>query len=204
MFQQLKGFTSLLEIMAENEDQMANERPAPDPNRSASANVPDVCRVCQEPEVAENMISPCLCSGTIKYVHRECLTLHMRSSKKLYRCSTCHGRYRIRIRIIRKSMSELLRVHPKKLVFICLLVIAILILILNRIHAVRHWDLNSVNQHKLVRRFFKNGLNKPFFELVRKSVICFHAFNMCVIVVLVFMVVYGIWKIDFNTVDITD
>ena len=31
------------------------------------------CRICLEKDNIEDMISPCLCRGSCKYIHRECL-----------------------------------------------------------------------------------------------------------------------------------
>lgn len=33
-----------------------------------------ICRVCLSPEEPSNLVSPCSCKGTQKYVHRECLS----------------------------------------------------------------------------------------------------------------------------------
>ena len=32
-----------------------------------------VCRICLSEEEPESLIAPCLCAGTSKWVHRECL-----------------------------------------------------------------------------------------------------------------------------------
>ena len=31
------------------------------------------CRICLEDDIRDNMIYPCKCSGTSKYVHKTCL-----------------------------------------------------------------------------------------------------------------------------------
>jgi len=33
-----------------------------------------ICRICLSPEQPSNLVSPCNCKGTQKYVHRECLS----------------------------------------------------------------------------------------------------------------------------------
>ena len=52
------------------------------------------CRICLEEQ--GEMISPCLCNGTMKFVHRECLN-QWRNQKKLSRsyerCDQCHYTY---------------------------------------------------------------------------------------------------------------
>ena len=37
------------------------------------------CRICLVDDLKENMISPCLCIGTNKYVHHECLKTFMKN-----------------------------------------------------------------------------------------------------------------------------
>ncbi len=52
------------------------------------------CRFCLETDAIENLLSPCLCSGSSKYVHNECLmrwynTVPARGT----RCNTCLTEY---------------------------------------------------------------------------------------------------------------
>lgn len=56
------------------------------------------CRICLEDEQPSNMIYPCLCSGTNKYVHDNCLKNWIiltdnREFKK--KCPTCHYTYKM-------------------------------------------------------------------------------------------------------------
>lgn len=48
------------------------------------------CRFCLETDKKENLISPCLCRGTFKYVHNKCLMewFHHEPERGL-RCSAC-------------------------------------------------------------------------------------------------------------------
>ncbi|GLI58803.1 hypothetical protein VaNZ11_000569 [Volvox africanus] len=62
----------------------------------------NTCRICMDEEVdpiLNPLISPCKCSGSTKYVHRQCL-LKWRSMKSgtqaYYRCEICHYRYQFR------------------------------------------------------------------------------------------------------------
>lgn len=42
-----------------------------------------VCRICRcEEEVGRPLFHPCKCSGSIKYVHNDCLEAWLRMSKK--------------------------------------------------------------------------------------------------------------------------
>lgn len=72
------------------------------------ADPPDedsVCRFCwQGSDDGEGgeLLAPCRCSGSVKYVHRRCLGAWQRTQRsqgalrKSYRCDICRGRYRVR------------------------------------------------------------------------------------------------------------
>jgi len=48
------------------------------------------CRICYEPN---NLIVPCKCSGTIKYVHKACLDTYRDISNNYSKCNTCNFVY---------------------------------------------------------------------------------------------------------------
>lgn len=53
----------------------------------------DICRVCQLEGVPERpLFHPCICSGSVKYIHQECLVLWLRYRGKEY-CELCNYRY---------------------------------------------------------------------------------------------------------------
>ena len=56
------------------------------------------CRICLEIDDVDDMIAPCKCSGTSKYVHRTCLN-QWRSmntvNNHFTQCGECHFNYRI-------------------------------------------------------------------------------------------------------------
>jgi len=56
-----------------------------------------ICRICIESERPEEMISPCHCRGTQRYVHRDCLDQwrEQHINRSYYRCSVCHYEYKI-------------------------------------------------------------------------------------------------------------
>jgi hypothetical protein len=64
------------------------------------------CRCCLETDHPEDMIAPCLCSGSIKYVHRSCLN-HWRTispnPNSLTRCDICHADYTFRTKAKKHS-----------------------------------------------------------------------------------------------------
>lgn len=54
------------------------------------------CRICFDEDVALNMIAPCKCAGTSKYVHRRCLDTWRAqdpSSDNFRRCNSCRFVY---------------------------------------------------------------------------------------------------------------
>lgn len=56
------------------------------------------CRICMEEEKNLNtLISPCLCRGSQKYVHRDCLDQwrDQDMNNSYYRCTTCFYQYKI-------------------------------------------------------------------------------------------------------------
>ncbi|XP_053686935.1 E3 ubiquitin-protein ligase MARCHF3 [Sabethes cyaneus] len=50
------------------------------------------CRICQSAMEKSHLISPCLCKGTLRYVHRECLE-HWLSRSGLTYCELCLHRF---------------------------------------------------------------------------------------------------------------
>ena len=51
------------------------------------------CRICFGEDIKKNLISPCLCSGNIKYVHENCLNIWRNipssNNKNFYSCEIC-------------------------------------------------------------------------------------------------------------------
>ena len=56
------------------------------------------CRICLETDDTSNLISPCLCNGTVKYVHSDCLNQWRSStinSNSFFECSECKFNYKL-------------------------------------------------------------------------------------------------------------
>ncbi len=51
------------------------------------------CRICYDDDPKKTLISPCQCSGTMQYVHRECLLEWLKNSPRSHRCEICHEEY---------------------------------------------------------------------------------------------------------------
>ncbi|XP_010551546.1 PREDICTED: uncharacterized protein LOC104822125 [Tarenaya hassleriana] len=50
------------------------------------------CRICQEEDSVKNLESPCACSGSLKFAHRECVQ-HWCNEKGDIICEICHQPY---------------------------------------------------------------------------------------------------------------
>lgn len=70
---------------------------------TGSAGIIGTCRICLEQETRDSqdpdnpLISPCLCSGGSKYVHRHCLQQWRQTAHRAdayYQCEVCKYRYR--------------------------------------------------------------------------------------------------------------
>ena len=54
------------------------------------------CRICLESNNQETMISPCRCSGTSRWVHRECIERWIQECENIQarkKCMECHHQY---------------------------------------------------------------------------------------------------------------
>lgn len=54
------------------------------------------CKFCFNDDIRENLISPCLCSGNIKYVHRKCLDnwrLTNSNNQNFNACEICKNKF---------------------------------------------------------------------------------------------------------------
>lgn len=53
------------------------------------------CRICLEEDDLDNLLAPCKCSGTLKYVHQSCQKewKKWRSKKYKRRCEICKARF---------------------------------------------------------------------------------------------------------------
>ena len=53
----------------------------------------DICRVCRCEGTPERpLFHPCICTGSIKYIHQECLLQWLKYSKKEF-CELCSHRF---------------------------------------------------------------------------------------------------------------
>lgn len=59
-----------------------------------------VCRICLEEDNLENLISPCKCNGTIKYIHKDCLDKWRTVSKSKFHCTLCDEEYNVPYHVV--------------------------------------------------------------------------------------------------------
>ena len=53
----------------------------------------DICRVCRcEATQDRPLFHPCICTGSIKYIHQDCLLQWLKYSKKEF-CELCNHRF---------------------------------------------------------------------------------------------------------------
>ncbi|XP_018121617.1 E3 ubiquitin-protein ligase MARCH6 isoform X2 [Xenopus laevis] len=58
-----------------------------------TAEEEDICRVCRSEGTPEKpLYHPCVCTGSIKFIHQECLVLWLKHSRKEY-CELCKHRF---------------------------------------------------------------------------------------------------------------
>jgi hypothetical protein len=53
----------------------------------------DECKICLEKDDIDNLVSPCECKGSIKYIHYKCLENSIKSIKDGTKCEICNYKY---------------------------------------------------------------------------------------------------------------
>ena len=51
------------------------------------------CRICYENDIPDNLINPCNCNGSIKYVHLSCLQTWIQQHDNIKKCPVCNQKY---------------------------------------------------------------------------------------------------------------
>eukprot|EP00835_Amoeboradix_gromovi_P002331 NODE_130_length_18488_cov_0.389961.p8 type:complete len:196 gc:universal NODE_130_length_18488_cov_0.389961:4787-4200(-) len=84
------------------------------------------CRICFDSEEQDSLISPCLCKGSSKWVHTECLNQwRAQSQRSFYTCPSCKYEYRIQ----RLKWAKYIQ-NPLTLTVVTIIIIFIIILLL--------------------------------------------------------------------------
>jgi len=72
-------------------------------NLSVTSSNEIFCRFCQEFEPEQELVTPCLCSGTLKYIHQSCLQRWIKVQDNRF-CELC--KYGFRMKITSKPLRE--------------------------------------------------------------------------------------------------
>ena len=77
----------------------SNDKPITPPKKSVSmtsmSSSTDICRICHcEAEPDQPLISPCMCAGSLQYVHQSCLQRWIKSSDTK-KCELCKYEFRM-------------------------------------------------------------------------------------------------------------
>jgi hypothetical protein len=66
------------------------------------------CRFCLEPDLVRNLVSPCVCKGSAKYIHNDCLLKwYLREPERGRYCNTCLEEYTITVSHSLESIPKL-------------------------------------------------------------------------------------------------
>ena len=135
------------------------------------------CRICFEKETKVNpLISPCLCEGTIKYVHQSCLKHWIEISNikpNLSKCEICKCKYMIRFFQDRKFNKVALK---KFILYLICFFFGMAIIIGFLILCFYHFGLD--NNNKI------NKKTKKLFLKISMSVSLFFILVICIVIFL--------------------
>merc|ERR1719446_589316 len=73
-----------------------------------------VCRICYGGTDVGRLISPCMCTGTMRFVHLECLNMWRLASsnpQSFYQCDQCHYQYSFRRALYASILRSALVMH---------------------------------------------------------------------------------------------
>eukprot|EP01083_Nonionella_stella_P081827 225653_1 len=76
-----------------------------------------ICRICQSTEPEDDLRDPCLCLGSIRYIHLQCLTRWVTQrypNLRRARCEICGARFKMRVEKLSwfHMLTRLHRTHP--------------------------------------------------------------------------------------------
>lgn len=76
---------------------------------SSSEEEGEVCRICRIAEPSSDLIAPCACSGTSKFIHRECLKQwrNMTTNPEHKRiCAECKTEYNVEMEVPQRTIGQ--------------------------------------------------------------------------------------------------
>ncbi|XP_065079345.1 E3 ubiquitin-protein ligase MARCHF3-like [Ochlerotatus camptorhynchus] len=81
-----------VDIVEEGTEEVSLSEEQQQPQRQRYSSESIACRICQSATGMSRLISPCLCKGSLRHVHRDCLE-HWLSRSGLTHCELCLHRY---------------------------------------------------------------------------------------------------------------
>jgi hypothetical protein len=128
-------------------------------NDNANQNEPiKECRCCKETNNDQNMISPCDCSGSIKYIHRNCLKQWIETSGNFQTCNVCRVEYSGQVLITGHSFLQFVTQDFAQVMrFLCAVTYVIILFLVMIYYLVM--DLNRFNDNRIKRKM------RPFSSL---------------------------------------
>ena len=60
----------------------------------ADVNIKKTCRICLNDQLNQEIISPCNCSGSMKYVHKKCLYKWLKVKGFNCKCEICEYQFK--------------------------------------------------------------------------------------------------------------
>ena len=86
---------------------------------------PHTCRICLGNDQANNLISPCACTGSQKYVHEECLKTWLLNKKEedLGNCEVCKNSFNTNFEVMNICLPFKLKTICKAWVPLCISVV---------------------------------------------------------------------------------
>lgn len=117
------------------------------------------CRICADADqVGNQLVSPCECKGTIRYVHQGCLKESIRITRKL-NCTICRRDYRgIRIGVKLPGRLRFTRCNLLKVAYHVFLLIALVANDAFILHRGVEFYLKRINQ--IERKLLRIGLEQ--------------------------------------------
>lgn len=117
------------------------------------------CRICADADQAGNqLVSPCECKGTIRFVHQGCLKQSIRITRKL-NCTICRSNFRgIRIGVKLPGRLRFTRCNLLKVAYHVFLLIALVANDAFILHRGVEFYLKRINQ--IERKLLRIGLEQ--------------------------------------------
>lgn len=134
-----------------------------------------LCRICLESDSIEQLISPCLCSGTSQYVHHECLSRWRTTTTNedaIYMCMECRFHYEIKKNNCTKICDRILVYSTYKYTLICRRIIDYLIYIQLLDYYKLYGNDNKLFSGNQFLLFYIECINLVIMTLIYNIIIC--------------------------------